>query len=281
MKVKCDYCDNYIDETDERCPYCGAPNAHMTRSGNGEPKTIEELLAFAQAHNLPLERMRFFIGQDYREPRAFGIYRDPEDGNFVVYKNKADGERVIRYRGDDEAFAVNEIYQKMRAELLDRKERMPAGGGRRGGSGAGFKQAFVIGAVTVIAILVIAIVLSAIADSGADRRGYYDYGGTHYYYDNGWYRYDDGWSRDYSVPGELEDNSDSYYDGDSYSDVGDPGVDPYVSSGDDNSSWNSDDWDDNDWDFDYDNDWDSGDTDWDSDWRIVFIMPDAYISNLL
>ena len=279
MKVKCDYCDNYIDETDEQCPYCGAPNAHMTRSGNGEPKTIEELLAFAQAHNLPLERMRFFIGQDYREPRAFGIYRDPEDGNFVVYKNKANGERVIRYRGDDEAFAVNEIYQKMRAELLDRKERMPAGGGHRGGSGTGLNQAFVIGVVTVVAILVIAIVLSAIADSGGSRRGYYDYDDTYYYYDNGWYRYDDGWSRDYSIPGELEDNSDSYYDGDSYSDVGDSSVDPYVSDRDDNSSWNSDDWDDNDWDF--DSSWDSGDTDWDSDWRIVFIMPDTYICHLL
>ena len=50
----------------------------------------------------------FFLGQDIREPRAFGIYQDA-DGLFVVYKNKANGERAVRYRGRDEAYAVNEL----------------------------------------------------------------------------------------------------------------------------------------------------------------------------
>ena len=73
--------------------------------------------------------MRFFVGVDYKEPRAFGIYKEP-NGNCVVYKNKADGSRAIRYQGADEAYAVNEIYQKMRAELLERKQAdLDKGGG--------------------------------------------------------------------------------------------------------------------------------------------------------
>lgn len=46
---------------------------------------------------------------DFRQPKAFGIYKD-SDGNFVVYKNKGDGTRAEHYRGKGEAYAVNEIY---------------------------------------------------------------------------------------------------------------------------------------------------------------------------
>ena len=92
------------------------------RSADGVPKTIEELKAFAKAKNLPLEEMRFFIGVDYKEPKGFGIYED-QDGNFIVYKNKGDGTRAERYRGKDEAYAVNEIYQKMKTEVQIRREK--------------------------------------------------------------------------------------------------------------------------------------------------------------
>ena len=122
MKVKCDYCGSFIEDTDETCPNCGAVNSHLMRSADGVPKTIEELKAFAKAKNLPLEEMRFFIGIDYKEPKAFGIYED-SDGNFIVYKNKGDGTRAERYRGKDEAYAVNEIYQKMKTEVQIRREK--------------------------------------------------------------------------------------------------------------------------------------------------------------
>ena len=110
MKTFCDYCGSVIDDTIEKCPNCGAVNVHMQRSADQIPKTIEELQAFAQAQGIPLEKMRFFIGIDYKEPKAFGIYKESASGNCVVYKNKADGTRAIRYRGTDEAYAVNEIY---------------------------------------------------------------------------------------------------------------------------------------------------------------------------
>lgn len=116
MKITCDYCGNFISDTDELCPFCGAPNAHLVRSASGVPKTIEELRAFAESHNLPLDKMRVFIGEDYKSPKAFGIFKKP-NGDFVVYKNKADGSRAVRYEGKDEAYAVNELYQKMKSEI--------------------------------------------------------------------------------------------------------------------------------------------------------------------
>lgn len=276
MKVKCDYCDNYIDETDEQCPYCGAPNEHMTRSGTGVPKTIAELLAFAQQRNIPLEKMRFFIGQNCQEPRCFGIYQDDE-GNFVVYKNKSDGSRAIRYRGEDEAYAVNEIYQKMRAEVLERKQAKgaPSGSGGSGKSSKGARGLLIFQAVMIfgVAALIIFAIFAFISDSG--KSGYYRYNDDYYYYDGGWYSYNDsyGWERDYNVPETLDSNYNDYYQGNSYSDVSDSGVEQYVSTTSD-SDWDSDDWDDDDWSWtDWDDDdgggWDSyssSDTDWDSDW---------------
>ena len=79
------------------------------------PKTIEELKAFCAEKGMPLEQMRFYIGEDFPEPRAFGIFQD-ENGEFVVYKNKADGTRSVRYHGTDEAYAVNELYEKLKSE---------------------------------------------------------------------------------------------------------------------------------------------------------------------
>ena len=61
----------------------------------------------------------FFIGIDYRQPRAFGIYQAGNE--FIVYKNKADGTRAVRYQGTDEAYAVNELYLKLKDEILNQK----------------------------------------------------------------------------------------------------------------------------------------------------------------
>lgn len=123
MQVKCAYCGQFISDTDKVCSFCGAENALLKRSAEGIPKTIVELLQWCQDKHYPLESMRFFIGVNYQEPRAFGIYKDEETGNFIVYKNKSDGSRVIRYEGKDEAYAVNELYMKIKEEALkqDRK----------------------------------------------------------------------------------------------------------------------------------------------------------------
>ena len=40
MKIKCEYCNNYLDESDEKCPSCGAPNKDFKRVSNQVPTTI-------------------------------------------------------------------------------------------------------------------------------------------------------------------------------------------------------------------------------------------------
>lgn len=120
MKKVCDYCSSQYDDTLEKCPNCGAPNNNV-RKASGVPTTIEELKKWYSYHHLPPEKItRFFIGKNIEEPKAFGIYKD-DSGDFVVYKNKANGSRVIRYKGSDESYAVNEIYQKLKDEIARQK----------------------------------------------------------------------------------------------------------------------------------------------------------------
>lgn len=123
MEVKCDYCDNYYPDTYSFCPNCGAPNENVRVQMHTTPQTIEEFKAWYKAQNLPpYEVTRFFLGIDYRQPKAFGIYKD-EYGNVVVYKNKADGSRAVRYQGKDEAYGVNELYLRLKAEIANQKAR--------------------------------------------------------------------------------------------------------------------------------------------------------------
>lgn len=121
MRVKCDFCKTMVDDKFVNCPNCGAP-LNVSRWANDVPKTIEELKEWYEAHNLPDEKItRFFIGKDVREAKSFGIYRNGA-GDFVVYKITSDGSRKVRYEGSDEEYAVNEIYQKLRAEISNQKE---------------------------------------------------------------------------------------------------------------------------------------------------------------
>ena len=119
MKVNCDYCGNYMETTDVSCPHCGAANTHIAGHYSKNPVTIEELKAYCDSNKLPLDKMHVHIGENYTEPKAFGIYKDPLSCIFVVYKNKADGQRAIRYEGKDEAYAVHELYLKIRSMLAD------------------------------------------------------------------------------------------------------------------------------------------------------------------
>ena len=119
-KVKCDYCGSYINEIDENCPSCGAVNQAHKRVADGTPKTIEQLKIWYKERGLPPEYVtRFFIGQNIKAPKVFGIYE--ENGMFIVYKNKSDGTRVIRYQGTDEAYAVTELYLRLKEEILNQK----------------------------------------------------------------------------------------------------------------------------------------------------------------
>ena len=123
--MNCPNCGAPMKETDSFCDQCGTPNpTKANKFQDIVPKTIEELRQWYQDRHLPPEETtRFFIGKDYRGPRAFGIYQD--DDRFVVYKNKGDGSRAVRYNGPDEAYAVKELYERLKLEIANQKANQP------------------------------------------------------------------------------------------------------------------------------------------------------------
>lgn len=265
MKIKCDYCQTTYEDTLPQCPNCGAANPARHRE-DVKPRTIEELQQWYRDRHLPPEEVtRFFIGKNITEPKAFGIYKD-QNGDFVVYKNKADGSRAIRYQGADEEYAVNELYLKLKDEIVHQKEnqKKTGNGGRKKPPFAGLAKLLPIG-FTVF--LIISFISGAVANKS---NGYYLFQGiTYYCYANDWYWYDDDtddWDTipTFAVPGNMaSDGSNS----------------EYYQSRDWNAGINATDWDnssfyddyhsgssDSDYDWDSDSSWDSGGTDWDTDW---------------
>lgn len=268
---KCQYCGTTLSSDTKICPSCGAPNPNYVENTARTiffPKTIAELQEYCAERGMPLLRMRFFIGEDFKEPKAFGIYQDGDD--FVVYKNKANGQRAIRYRGPDEAHAVDEIFTKLLEECHNRgiypdgKPESGSGIPSRSGRGRGnnrssksIRKIFLIAFMVSMAISVLAGVFSTIQHR---NDGYYEYGNeVYYHYGNDWYHTsssNDGWIESYDFP---VDDYEDYAIGTDYD--SDWGVSDFKESSayqqivEDNSSGSSD----------YDS-WDSGGTDWDSDW---------------
>lgn len=262
MNIKCDFCGSMIDERSENCPHCGAPLSGVNRLASEQPKTIEELKAWYTAHNLPPEEItRFFIGKNITEPKAFGIYKT-ETGDCVVYKNKSTGERAIRYQGADEAYAVNELYQRLKAEIVDQKAANNSGGGGNHNKPVKKKRWGCL-----IALLIgMGIFLYAAATTESIPNGYYKYQDTEYYHQhNHWYKYDaaaDKWLEAESLSGVInEDNSHDYsFEGHEGTRFEETNWYDNGSSYDDDDDWDSDD------SWDSDDDWSSSSTDWDSDW---------------
>ena len=263
MQIKCDYCGGYLEDNAEVCPNCGGPNGHLKRFSNAIPKTIEELKEWYSAHNLPPENVtRFFIGKNIKEAKAFGIYR--EGDRYIVYKNKADGSRAVRYEGTDEAYAVNELYLKLKDEIAGQKgnRNSTANSSSFLPDSMGKRFALMVGMMTVMCLIM--IVFFAYVTTDSKSTGYYTYGNNTYYYTGNWYEYD-GYDWEYTdPPAELEENWESYYDDDKhYADVSDFEDTEYYQSWIDSQS-NSDDWDSDTWSS--GDSWDSGGSDWDSDW---------------
>ena len=256
---------------------------------NHGPKTIEELKQWYIDRNLPSESVtRFFIGKDYNGSKAFGIYKDEIKGNYVVYKNKADGTRNIRYDGPNEAYAVNELYQKLKHEIHNQKNNNPQNFTE---NRTNYKRKS-IRLVSLIGILVLILIIAYMAIlmfSASPERGYYNYNNEYYYYQNGsWYKYnrynkkdrDKSWIRT-TAPEILQHDYSDYYssydymssyeiDNFEYSAYYNPSTTTSSFFSSSSSSWSDDSYYDSgsDWDYDWDSSssWDSSYTDWDSDW---------------
>ena len=299
MDRKCEFCEKYYDDILDSCPYCGCANPRAKKeivSATGDegtitltdenagaglvetpeiPETLEQLQAYFDRLGLSSEKTRFFVGVDYKKPKAFGIYRD-QYGKVTLYKNKANGERAVRYEGYDEAFAVRELYDRFQAEVENQiSHRLGAQSGQRRNMSRE-RQAFEKGRVTtflekrpyvfpLIIVLVIALVFFLTSHR---KNGYYRYGSDYYYSLSGdWYEYSgSGWSRAYSVPSALSGRASDYFYSSSY--PRETGITNFSSTTyyynwehESDHGYNNND--DNDWDYD---DWDPGVTDWDSDW---------------
>ncbi len=237
MKIKCEFCGTMMNDTESVCPSCGAPNPSVRRSSGDQPLTIEELKRWYESKGLPPEETtRFFIGRDVREPKAFGIYLDEATGNYIVYKNKADGQRAIRYQGTDQAYAVNELFQRLKQEITQQKMRNvqkrqaasePQTSKAKGCLG-NLLVLVLMAAGALAAVVGLILVLGAFLTRNDPKTGYYTYEGTSYYYSTqdydgyNWFRYaPSGWEGPLelaAVPDPLETRKQgkAYYDGDSW-----------------------------------------------------------------
>lgn len=257
---KCPYCGSTVSSDDEKCPSCGAPNQNHIEDTPKTiflPKTIDELKEYCAERGMPLLRMRFFIGEDFREPKAFGIYQDGHD--FVVYKNKADGSRAVRYRGPDEAHAVDELFRKLLDECHNRgiyPDGKPAAGASNRTKKKRAGPSLLL--FWVVVLIVISIFTSLTQRHIHRNDGYYTYNETVYYnYGGDWYA--SGYGDWYYVGDFPADDYQDYYSGEDFdsdwgatafedSDMWEEIQEAHSSSSDDYDSW------------------DSGGTDWDSDW---------------
>ena len=256
---KCKFCGGVVRSDERKCPQCGAENENFVADTSRSvflPKTIPELQEYCAERGMPLLRMRFFIGEDFREPRAFGIYQDGED--FVVYKNKSDGSRAIRYRGPDEAYAVNELFQKLLEECHNRGIYPDGKPDSRSGASLG-KRKSQNGKSWLAIILAFLLGLGlTFAFSDHHRKGYYQVNEKVYYHiGSDWYGYNGSdWyetNEPHLIDYDADYLSDSFSSGWGVSNFSNSSA--YQDYQDRHSSSSSD----------YDS-WDSSDTDWDSDW---------------
>ena len=226
------------------------------------PATIEELQAFCARNGMPLEKMRFFIGVDYRQPRAFGIYRDGD--SCVVYKNKDDGSRAVRYNGPDEAYAVKELYDKLLDEC-HKRDIWPDGKPKDYEARRRREKRSSMLLMVLVALLIATVAAFAVfTESRAHRHdGYYrfDDAGMYYHYGDSWYYDDDyyDWVEVYDVPYDDYEQYSGYYVGEDYDDAW--GYSDFR----DSDTWEDIQAEGNTSSSDYDS-WDSGGTDWSSDW---------------
>lgn len=84
-------------------------------------KSVADIQKVADDHNMDLQKMRFFLNENTSEPKAFGIYQQ-ENGDWIVYKNKADGSRTVRYQGPSEEHAAKILFDKLESEIKTRQK---------------------------------------------------------------------------------------------------------------------------------------------------------------
>lgn len=234
--------------------------------------SLSDLETFFREKNIPQEKTRFFVNENRQDPKCFGIYQDVDTGNFIVYKNKSDGSRTVRYEGVDEKLAVSIFFDKLKEEMAARdsqglyRSSIQQVKDKRKKKGNLISILVAVWAVVISFVVIFFLVKSCVS---TPRVGYYNYNDNYYYYGNhAWWYYDDYYDDWEYYDGYIDGYNDYYYGKDYDNSYGYPDItdsETYESyrdsSSDDSYHYSSDDFDS----YDFDS-WDSGSTDWDSDW---------------
>lgn len=231
MKVKCENCGLIYDASSEKCPECGEHIREQNMISDSVPDSLESLQKFVRDNNIDLKKLKLYINEDTKQIGAYGMIKD-EYGDFTFYRNRSDGTRSVRYKGNNEAFAVNEFYRiliAVRSEVDIKPEdilnRPVLPEGKQ--SKYPLRRVVIITAGILVVLGIFIVFLSTLfsalhPDSKKVTPGYYTYFGKTYYHDStGWY---ESAGNDQWVRADLDDSflnhSDKYlnddYDGEQF-----------------------------------------------------------------
>ena len=195
-KIICRKCKTPLNPNTElaHCPHCGADLTKAKAVVYRKPETLEELFDFVDRNEIPVDDLHIYLCENEKDdPKAFGIYRTKK-GEYIVYKNKPKGERQFKYRGPDEAFAVNVMYMKLR-ENVDFRSRP-----KDKNTSKSEKRQKQIRMYRAAVAAIIVIVAAMLVNNGIQKvqvrqfgpTGYYTINGTTYYHvkKSEWYVFD-------------------------------------------------------------------------------------------
>lgn len=208
MDKKMVYRPDLAEDAEEFCPLCGAPvvmeeetlEQDNTPEQEVVPETIAALRELCVSRSVDAESRGFFLDSNREHHGGYGIYLD-NDGDFVFYKNHSSGEKSIRYKGKDEAYAVRELYGRMKKDgcfPLTVKKNQPkensSHGHHRSGSSGKHRRVQrkkrVVIAVALLLVLAVSAAAVYVWYANQPKDGYYHYHDDYYYLQKGsWYCY--------------------------------------------------------------------------------------------
>ena len=113
-KIKCSACGAWINDTADKCSTCHAVNLFKKKIVN-KPKTIDELNIWISQNE---DKIRYSSKENEQigDKNKFGVYK--ENDNFIAYGVDRFGQKTILYKGNDEDYAVNIIYIRLKEDIV-------------------------------------------------------------------------------------------------------------------------------------------------------------------
>ena len=108
-----------IEETADKCPFCGATNNAVKRTADKTPKQSPNYSSGIRTDTCRRMRQQdFLLASIIRNQKHLVFIRMATSS---LYTKQGKRRTCIRYQGTDEAYAVNELYLKLKSEILNQK----------------------------------------------------------------------------------------------------------------------------------------------------------------